>query len=128
MADLALKVSGLTKSYGNKVVLDNLSFTASMNDFSVICGKPGNGKSVLVRTIMGLEPVDSGSIIVRGQDVAKASAGDRNIGYVPQSFALYPHYSVLENIEYPLVLSKASEATRKAVSYTHLTLPTSDLV
>jgi ABC-type sugar transport system ATPase subunit len=113
MADLALKVSGLTKSYGNKVVLDNLSFTASMNDFSVICGKPGNGKSVLVRTIMGLEPVDSGSIIVRGQDVAKASAGERNIGYVPQSFALYPHYSVLENIEYPLVLSKASEATRK---------------
>ena len=74
MADLALKVSGLTKSYGNKVVLDDLSFTASMNDFSVICGKPGNGKSVLVRTIMGLEPVDSGSIIVRGQDVAKASA------------------------------------------------------
>jgi ABC-type sugar transport system ATPase subunit len=113
MAELALKVSGLTKSYGNKVVLDNLSFTASMNDFSVICGKPGNGKSVLVRTIMGLEPVDSGSIIVRGQDVAKASAGERNIGYVPQSFALYPHYSVLENIEYPLVLSKASEATRK---------------
>jgi len=99
MADLALKVTGLTKSYGNKVVLDNLSFTASMNDFSVICGKPGNGKSVLVRTIMGLEPVDSGSIIVRGQDVAKASAGDRNIGYVPQSFALYPHYSVQENIE-----------------------------
>ena len=62
---------------------------------------------------MGLEPVDAGSIIVRGQDVAKASAGDRNIGYVPQSFALYPHYSVQENIEYPLVLSKASEATKK---------------
>jgi len=45
MADLALKVTGLSKSYGNKVVLDNLSFTAAMNDFSVICGKPGNGKS-----------------------------------------------------------------------------------
>ena len=71
MADLALKVTGLSKSYGNKVVLDNLSFTAAMNDFSVICGKPGNGKSVLVRTIMGLEPVDAGQIIVRGQDVAK---------------------------------------------------------
>ena len=113
MADLALKVTGLTKSYGNKVVLDNLSFTASMNDFSVICGKPGNGKSVLVRTIMGLETIDAGQIIVRGQDVAKASAGERNIGYVPQSFALYPHYSVQENIEYPLVLSKASAATKK---------------
>ena len=113
MADLALNVTGLSKSYGNKVVLDNLSFTAAMNDFSVICGKPGNGKSVLVRTIMGLEPVDSGQIIVRGQDVAKASAGERNIGYVPQSFALYPHYSVQENIEYPLVLAKATDATKK---------------
>jgi ABC-type sugar transport system ATPase subunit len=113
MADLALKVTGLSKSYGNKVVLDNLSFTAAMNDFSVICGKPGNGKSVLVRTIMGLEPVDAGQIIVRGQDVAKASAGERNIGYVPQSFALYPHYSVQENIEYPLVLAKATDATKK---------------
>jgi ABC-type sugar transport system ATPase subunit len=113
MSQLALNVTGLSKSYGNKVVLDNLSFTAAMNDFSVICGKPGNGKSVLVRTIMGLEPVDSGSIIVRGQDVAKVSAGERNIGYVPQSFALYPHYSVQENIEYPLVLSKASDVTKK---------------
>jgi ABC-type sugar transport system ATPase subunit len=113
MTDLALNVKGLTKSYGNKAVLADLSFTAAMNDFSVICGKPGNGKSVLVRTIMGLEPVDEGQIIVRGKDVAQASAGDRNIGYVPQSFALYPHYSVQENIEYPLVLSKASDATKK---------------
>ena len=113
MAQLALDVKGLSKSYGSKVVLDNLSFTAAMNDFSVICGKPGNGKSVLVRTIMGLETVDTGSIIVRGKDVAQVSAGERNIGYVPQSFALYPHYSVQENIEYPLTLSKASQNEKK---------------
>jgi len=113
MAQLALDVKGLSKSYGSKVVLDNLSFTASMNDFSVICGKPGNGKSVLVRTIMGLETVDAGSIVVRGKDVAQVSAGERNIGYVPQSFALYPHYSVQENIEYPLTLSKSSDAEKK---------------
>ena len=113
MAQLALDVKGLSKSYGSKVVLDNLSFTASMNDFSVICGKPGNGKSVLVRTIMGLETVDAGSIVVRGKDVAQVSAGERNIGYVPQSFALYPHYSVQENIEYPLTLSKSSDVEKK---------------
>lgn len=112
MAEHALEVKGLTKSYGSNVVLDNLSFSAGMNDFSVICGKPNNGKSVLVRTIMGLETIDVGSIIVRGEDATQAAAGDRNIGYVPQSFALYPHYSVLENIEYPLVLAKASKATK----------------
>jgi len=113
MSQFALEVKGLTKSFGDKVVLDNLSFTANANDFSVICGKPGNGKSVLVRTIMGLETIDSGQLIVRGKDVAKASPGDRNIGYVPQSFALYPHYSVQENIEYPLVLAKAADNVRK---------------
>lgn len=112
MSNSALEVKGLSKSYGEKAILSNLSFTAALNDFSVICGKPGNGKSVLVRTIMGLEDVDTGQIIVRGQDVTEADSGSRNIGYIPQSFALYPHYSVRENIEYPLDLIKASKETR----------------
>lgn len=108
MSSIALDIRNLKKSYGEKVILDNLSFTAKVNDFSVICGKPGSGKSVLVRTIMGLESVGAGAIIFRGQDVTGADAGSRNIGYIPQSFALYPHFSVRENIEYPLDLIKAS--------------------
>lgn len=108
MSSIALDVRSLSKSYGGKVILDNISFTAEVNDFSVICGKPGSGKSVLVRTIMGLESADSGEIIFRGVDVTGNDAGSRNIGYIPQSFALYPHFSVRENIEYPLDLIKAS--------------------
>ena len=112
MSELAFQVSGLHKAYGSKVVLDDLSFSVNTNDFSVIWGKPGNGKSVLVRAIMGLERIDAGQVIVRGQDVTEMNAGSRDIGYVPQSFALFPHFSVRENIEYPMDLIKASKAEK----------------
>jgi ABC-type sugar transport system ATPase subunit len=129
MSNSALEVKGLSKSYGDKSVLKDLSFTAALNDFSVICGKPGNGKSVLVRTIMGLEDVDAGQIIVRGQDVTEADSGSRNIGYIPQSFALYPHFSVRENIEYPLDLIKASKETKaEAVDRVSALLKIGDLL
>ncbi len=115
MSEFAFQVAGLRKAFGSKVVLDDLSFSVKTNDFSVIWGKPGNGKSVLVRAIMGLERIDAGQVIVRGQDVTDMNAGSRDIGYVPQSFALFPHFSVRENIEYPMSLIKSSKA-EKAVA------------
>lgn len=129
MSNSALNVVGLSKSYGSKDVLKDLSFSAALNDFTVICGKPGSGKSVLVRTIMGLEDVDSGQITVRDTDVTNSSSGSRNIGYIPQSFALYPHYSVRENIEYPLDLIKASQAEKlEAVTRVSELLKITDLL
>ena len=65
---------------------------------------------------MGLESADSGSIFLRGQEVTHLPAGVRNFGYVPQSFALYPHYRVFDNIAYPLILArKSKEAIRGRV-------------
>ncbi|MSO26068.1 MAG: ABC transporter ATP-binding protein [Candidatus Nanopelagicaceae bacterium] len=129
MSNSALEVKGLSKSYGEKSVLKDLSFSAALNDFSVICGKPGNGKSVLVRTIMGLEEIDSGQIIVRDQDVTNANSGSRNIGYIPQSFALYPHFSVRENIEYPLDLINATKEEKvEAVARVSELLKIADLL
>ncbi len=72
----------------------------------VILGMPTSGKSVLVRLLTGLEIPDSGCIFIRGQDVTTLPPGKRNLGYVPQSFALYPHFSVFDNIAYPLTLAK----------------------
>ena len=129
MTNSALEVKGLSKAYGEKSVLEDLSFSAALNDFSVICGKPGNGKSVLVRTIMGLEEIDAGQIFVRGVDVTNADPGSRDIGYIPQSFALYPHFSVRENIEYPLSLIKASaEVKAEAVERVSELLKITDLL
>lgn len=100
----------LAKSYGRKQVLRDITLTVQPGDFAVVFGMPASGKSVLVRLITGLEKPDGGQVILRGLDMTSAAPGDRNLGYVPQSFALYPHFSVYDNIAYPLTLAKATKA------------------
>ena len=105
-----LELKQLAKRYGQTTILHDVTLTVEPGDFAVIYGTPSSGKSVLVRLLTGLERPDSGQILLRGQDVTSASAGARNIGYVPQSFALYPHLSVYKNIAYPLTLSSTPKA------------------
>ncbi len=100
----AIELSEVTKSYGQKPVLRGLSLTVEAGSFLVVCGPPACGKSVLVRMLTGLEKPGSGKILLRGRDATEQGPAERNVGYVPQSFALYPHYSVRDNIAYPLTL------------------------
>jgi len=94
----------VSKSYGRNLVLDNMDMSIETGTFTVLFGAPASGKSTILRMITGLEKPDSGKIFLRGQDVTHMRPGDRNIGYVPQSFALYPHFKVWDNIAYPLKL------------------------
>jgi len=105
--DPIVKLDGVGKLYGPKQVLRDITLTVWPGDFMVVLGMPTSGKSVLVRLLTGLESPDSGRIFIRGQDVTMLPPGKRNLGYVPQAFALYPHFSVFENIAYPLMLAKA---------------------
>ncbi len=105
-----VEIRNLAKKYGNKPILRDVSLSVEPGDFLVVYGMPTSGKSVLVRLLSGLEKADSGRILLRGADVTQAGAGDRNIGYVPQSFALYPHFSVRNNISYPLDLARTPKA------------------
>lgn len=100
-----LEMQGIAKSYGQTLVLSDVSFSAQRGDLTVVFGRPGAGKSVLMRILTGLEHPDSGRVILRGEDVTALPPAARNIGYVPQSFALYPHLSVRANIAYPLDLA-----------------------
>ncbi|MFM9106011.1 MAG: ABC transporter ATP-binding protein [Chloroflexota bacterium] len=100
-----LEFRDIRKTYGRTDVLRGVSLAIPAGDFMVLYGAPASGKSVLLRILMGLENADSGAILLRGQDVTRWAAADRNIGYVPQSFALYPHISVRDNIAYPLELA-----------------------
>ncbi|MBD3306629.1 ATP-binding cassette domain-containing protein [candidate division KSB3 bacterium] len=102
----AVEFRGITKSYAQVPVLQDVNLTIETGTFTVIYGVPACGKSVLVRLLTGLEHPDSGQIFLRGQDVGAVEPGARNIGYVPQMFALYPHYRVYDNIAYPLSLMK----------------------
>jgi ABC-type sugar transport system ATPase subunit len=112
-----LVAENISKAYGGTPVLSDLTFSAMPGDLTVVYGPPASGKSVLVRVLTGLEQPDMGRIILRGQDVTHETPAERNIGYVPQSFALYPHLSVRANISYPLDLAHvpASE-TREVVA------------
>jgi ABC-type sugar transport system ATPase subunit len=101
---------GIGKRYGRNQVLRDLSVVLEGGVFNVVLGPPGCGKSLLLRLMTGIEPADRGSVVIDGRDVSGLSPGERNIGYVPQSFALYPHYRVFDNIAYPLVLAGASKS------------------
>jgi ABC-type sugar transport system ATPase subunit len=100
-----LQFEQVSKKYGNVPVLSGVDLTANTSDLTVVYGPPASGKSVLVRILTGLERADSGRILLRGRDITSVAPADRNIGYVPQSFALYPHLSVRKNISYPLDLA-----------------------
>lgn len=113
--DQILHFDAVAKRYGAAVVLDGVTLTVAAGDFAVIYGLPASGKSVLMRLLMGLEHPDAGRIMLRGADVTNLPAADRNIGYVPQSFALYPHLSVHDNIAYPLHLMGVAQAEAEPV-------------
>lgn len=100
-----LAFHAVMKAYGRRPVLAGLDLSVPAGDFMVVYGPPAAGKSVLLRILMGLEQPDAGQVHLRGADVTHVPAADRNIGYVPQSFALYPHISVRDNIAYPLKLA-----------------------
>lgn len=107
---IAVELHNLAKRYGRKEVLRDVTLRVAAGEFAVVFGLPASGKSVLVRLLTGLETPDQGSVMLRGADVTRLSAGERNIGYVPQSFALYPHFTVRQNIAYPLDLARVPQA------------------
>ncbi len=126
---VAVRLEGVTKRYGREVVLDATDLEVREGSFTVLLGAPASGKSTLLRLIMGLETPTSGRVWLRGDDVSRTPAGERNIGYVPQSFALYPHLSVFDNIAYPLKLARATRSeTDTAVREAAASLGIGDLL
>jgi len=90
--------------------LKNASFTIHDGEFFILVGPSGCGKSTLLNMIVGLEAVSSGEILVDGQVVNELDPKDRNMAMVFQSYAIYPHMSVKENIAFPLRLAKLPKA------------------
>lgn len=108
-----VEFSSLSKSFGEDHVLVDLDFAVEEGEFAVLFGQAASGKSILLRTLVGLENPDQGSVTLRGVDAETLKPGDRRIGYVPQSFALFPDRDVFDNIAYPLIVGKLDEAIIK---------------
>ncbi len=101
-----LRIKNLTKAFGGRKVIDNISFEVSEGEFCILLGPSGCGKSTVLRLIAGLEPQDNGEIYIWDREVSGLSPKERDIAMVFQSYALYPHLSVYDNIAFPLKLRK----------------------
>ncbi|KQT52018.1 sugar ABC transporter ATP-binding protein [Aureimonas sp. Leaf454] len=131
---MSVEFQSIVRTYGSKRALDGLDLQVEPQSFTVICGPPASGKSVLFRLLVGLEKPDAGRILLSGRDITTTPPADRPIGYVPQSFALYPHQTVAENMAYPLTLAKAPkdeiarrvDRTAGILAITHLLKKTPD--
>ncbi len=100
--NIALHLSGLSKSYGSVRALDKLSFNVAEGRFFVLFGPSSVGKTTALRTIAGLVKPDSGQLHISNRDVTNEPITGRGVSMVFQSFALYPHLTVYENFAYPL--------------------------
>ena len=106
-------ISGLNKFYGSAQALFDINLDIKDGEFVVFVGPSGCGKSTLLRTLAGLDAADGGSISIDGKDVTKAEPVDRDLAMVFQSYALYPHMTVRENMDFGMKVNKFEPALRK---------------
>jgi multiple sugar transport system ATP-binding protein len=98
----ALSLTAVSKAYGSVRALEDMSFTVATGKFFVLFGPSSVGKTTTLRMIAGLVPPDKGRVEIFGRDVTHAPIAGRGVSMVFQSFALYPHLTVFENLAYPL--------------------------
>lgn len=108
MASLTLR--NIHKSFGKTAVLSGIDLDVADGEFAVIVGPSGCGKSTLLRTIAGLEEIDQGTIKIGETDVSRLSPSERGIAMVFQSYALYPHMTVYDNMSFGMKIAGASAA------------------
>jgi len=104
-----VKLENISKSFGETEVLFDINLEINDKEFVVFVGPSGCGKTTLLRIISGLEEATVGSVLIDGNDVSNAPPVERGISMVFQSYALYPHLSVFENIAFPLRVAKVNE-------------------
>ena len=104
--------ASVTKRYGDVVAVNGVSFTIGAGTLVTLLGPSGCGKTTILRMLAGLELPSSGTIRIGGEDVTARAAAERDVSMVFQSYALFPHMSVLENVRYGLVVSGRPRPTR----------------
>jgi multiple sugar transport system ATP-binding protein len=105
-----IKVKNLRKEFGSFTAVESSTFTIEDGEFFMLLGPSGCGKTTTLRMMAGLELPTSGEIHIDGEDVSNKRASERDIAFVFQMFALYPHMSVGKNMSYPLLSQGMSRA------------------
>ncbi|MFN2357364.1 MAG: ABC transporter ATP-binding protein [Desulfotignum sp.] len=108
-----IDIHGLTKAWGDVVGVDKVSFTVPEKSLTVLLGPSGCGKSTVLRLIAGLETATSGTVHIGGKEITHVDAARRGVSMVFQSYALFPHLSVRENIVFGLKVRRVPKARQQ---------------
>jgi len=108
-----LQLKGVEKQFGEVKTIKGIDLSIARGQFTVFVGPSGCGKSTLLRLIAGLETLSAGSINLDGRDITRLPSAQRDLAMVFQSYALYPHMTVAENMSFSLRLAKADPAVIK---------------
>jgi iron(III) transport system ATP-binding protein len=111
--DPAIQFTDVTKRYGSAVAVDGISMSIAKGEMVTFLGPSGCGKTTSLRLVAGLELPTSGIVRIAGKDVSQRSASERNVGMVFQSYALFPHMNVLENVSYGPMIRGESKASAR---------------
>src|SRR6516164_4204441 len=109
----AIRVLGLRKNYGRVVALDGVDLTIERGEFFTLLGPSGSGKTTLLRLIAGFERPDAGVVELGGRDISRVPPYSRDVNTVFQDYALFPHMTVAENVQYGLRVRRVPKAERR---------------
>lgn len=110
MGEPIIEIRGVTKRFGNLAAVDNVSLTIERGEFFVLLGPSGCGKTTLLRMIAGFELPSEGRILIDGQDMSLVPPNKRPVNMVFQSYAVFPHMSVADNVGYGLRVARTSKS------------------
>ena len=109
---IAIRLSNVVKSFGDVKAVDGVNLEIADGEFFAMLGPSGSGKTTVLRLIAGFELPDSGAIEIDGVDVSQTPPFNRDVNTVFQDYALFPHMTVLENVEYGLKVKKVAKDER----------------
>src|SRR6478672_12175482 len=116
MKAAAIEFRQVSKLYGEVAAVRDISFSIAASTLVTLLGPSGCGKTTTLRMIAGLELPSTGSILIGGRDVTRVPAAERDVSMVFQSYALFPHMTVIENVGYGVRASGHTRASAEALA------------
>lgn len=122
MSDIAIQFKDVAKRFGPVTAIEGINFEIKKGELVTFLGPSGCGKTTSLRLVAGLELPSSGTVKIAGEDVSKKPAEDRNVGMVFQSYALFPHMTVLDNVMYGPAMRGVNKRITRERSFEVLSL------